>query len=406
MQLQKDKEGRIQTEIRKLPIDWEVKQLKEVADLIVPMRDKPKKFDGNIPWIRIEDLDGKFVSGSKSNQKISEETIKKMNLKPYPVGTVLCSCSGNMGICAITKSILLSNQTFIGIVPHQKYYSDYLYYYLSFNKSKLENIGTGTTIHYIPRERFEQLKLSLPPSHEQQKISSILSRIDDLIHKTDQVIEQTQRLKKGLMQKLLTKGIGHSKFKQVSVGEIPEGWEVISLSELCNIRKSNEVSSDLYIGLEHIGQGNNNLVSRGNPKDYTSNKHVFCTGDVLYGKLRPLLNKVYLAEEDGCCSTDILPLATKERILGKILVWIMSGHRFVHYADSTSSGTKMPRTNWNDIKNFKIALPPLHEQEKIVSIISNIIKKAEQDQISLSHFENLKKGLMQKLLTGQIRVKV
>ena len=71
-------------------------------------------------------------------------------------------------------------------------------------------------------------KIKIHPYHplkEQQKIASILSNVDNLIQKTDQIIEQTQRLKKGLMQRLLTKGIGHTKFKKTELGEIPEEWQ-------------------------------------------------------------------------------------------------------------------------------------------------------------------------------------
>ena len=154
--------------------------------------------------------------------------------------------------------------------------------------------------------------------------------------------------------------------------------------------------------MEHIGQGNNNLVSRGSAKDFTSNKHIFHEGDVLYGKLRPLLNKVYLAKEDGFCSTDILPLKIKRNILGEVLLWHISSDRFVQYADSTSSGTKMPRTNWNDIKEFKIALPSLKEQQKIASILSKVDELIQKTDQIIEQTQRLKKGLMQKLLTKGI----
>ena len=184
----------------KIPAGWVLKPLIEVAEVVVPMRDKPKKFSGNIPWIRIEDLEGKFVWRSKTGQHVSEETIVKMNLKPYPVGTVLCSCSGNMGICAITKSVLVSNQTFAGIIPRKDVASEYLYYLLSFKRAMLQTMGSGTTILYLSREKFERLNIPIPPNKEMHKISLILSHIDELIQKTDQIIVHTQRLKKGLMK--------------------------------------------------------------------------------------------------------------------------------------------------------------------------------------------------------------
>ena len=131
-----------ETELGFLPKDWEVDKLGNFSEMIVPQRNKPKNFNGQIPWIRIEDFQGKYIARSKSNQRVSEEIIKEMHLRPYPVGTVLCSCSGNMGICAITKEVLVSNQTFIGIIPNSNLSAEYLYYLLGFSKRKIAMLGT------------------------------------------------------------------------------------------------------------------------------------------------------------------------------------------------------------------------------------------------------------------------
>ena len=192
------------------------------------------------------------------------------------------------------------------------------------------------------------------------------------------------------------------KYKKTEVGEIPEEWNIFRLEEVCSIRKNNNPISNLYIGLEHIGQGNNQLISKGHVREFTSNKNVFLKGDVLYGKLRPLLNKVYLAEEDGYCSTDILPLVVNTKISNKILLWTLTSERFVNYADSNSSGTKMPRTNWTDMKNFLIPLGNIQEQQKIASILLNIDKLIQKIEQIVDQTQRVKKGLMQRLLTKGI----
>jgi type I restriction enzyme, S subunit len=149
---------------------------------------------------------------------------------------------------------------------------------------------------------------------------------------------------------------------------VPAGWKIATLEDVCHVRKRQDIRSDLYIGLEHIGQGNNLLISKGNSEDFKSTKNSFLKGDILYGKLRPLLNKVYLSREEGYCSTDIIPLCVKNNILAGLLLKILTERRFVSFAVSSSSGTKMPRTNWSDMKNFKLLLPPLSEQRNITSI--------------------------------------
>src|SRR4051794_7546420 len=122
---------------------WKVVHLGSVAEMMVPMRDKPPEFKGEIPWVRIEDFDGKYIEDSKTNQHVDDETVRAMGLKVYPVGTVLCSCSCSMGATAIVRKRLVSNQTFIGIVPGPKIVSDFLYYALQAHASVLQSMATG-----------------------------------------------------------------------------------------------------------------------------------------------------------------------------------------------------------------------------------------------------------------------
>jgi type I restriction enzyme S subunit len=136
------------------------------------MRDRPKEFKGSIPWIRIEDFKGKWVSCSQSGLCVNEEIIKEMNLKVHPQGTVLCSCSANLGVCAITERPLITNQTFIGIVPDPaKIDTEYLYYLMRSKASRLQTLSSGTTIAYLPRKKFEEFEVCIPPLPEQKKIA-------------------------------------------------------------------------------------------------------------------------------------------------------------------------------------------------------------------------------------------
>jgi type I restriction enzyme S subunit len=184
--------------------------------------------------------------------------------------------------------------------------------------------------------------------------------------------------------------------------KVPDNWKIYSLSDLCRVRKSNSIESELYIGLEHIGKGTNKLELRGHVNDFTSTKNVFVKGDVLYGKLRPLLNKVWLATENGYCSTDILPLIPNEKVLDVIMMYILSSSRFVAYATSKSAGTKMPRINWNDIMEFKVPLPPLEEQQGIASILAKVDDLIQKTDEIIEQTQRLKKGLMESLLTRGI----
>ena len=169
------------------PTSWCWSKLKNIcSDFIVPQRDKPKVFDGNIPWCRIEDIEGKYLKRSLSNQLVSKETIKQMNMHICPVGSVICSCSASLGIQAITTVECCTNQTFIGIAPvNSVLYNEYLFYYLKAHTKYFHEIATGTTIKYISRDKFEELPFALPPFEEQKRI---VSKIEELYSKLDEIV--------------------------------------------------------------------------------------------------------------------------------------------------------------------------------------------------------------------------
>jgi len=186
---------------------WEVNPLRRfVRQFIVPMRDKPKRFVGEIPWCRIEDFDGIYLTDSKSGQRVDAETIRLMNLKVYPTGTLLVSCSADLGRCAIVAQPLVSNQTFIGLEMDETAASSLFFYYLMTSKAEeLNNLSSGTTISYLSREQFETFPVFAPLHKEEQaEIAIILSDMDAEIATLEQRRDKTRALKQAMMQELLT----------------------------------------------------------------------------------------------------------------------------------------------------------------------------------------------------------
>ncbi|MBQ8538815.1 MAG: restriction endonuclease subunit S, partial [Ruminococcus sp.] len=159
----------------------EYRKLKEVCDnIIVPMRDRPKVFDGDIPWCRIEDKEGQFFNGSKSGLAVSKEIVKKMNLKVFPTGTVICSCSASIGSYAINTQPLITNQTFIGLVCGKEIYNKFLLYFMETQTKTLLKKATTGTIPYISRNKFEELLVPVPPLEIQSEIVRILDNFTEL----------------------------------------------------------------------------------------------------------------------------------------------------------------------------------------------------------------------------------
>ena len=162
-----------------IPAGWAWCRLKKVCcDFIVPQRDKPTKFNGCIPWCRIEDIEGKFLNGSKSNQLVTKELADSMNMHLCPKGTVICACSASIGNQAITTVDCYTNQTFIGVVCEKEaLYNEYLYYFMMSQKQNLKDLAKGTTIGYISRKKFEEYIFPLPPLAEQKRIVTKLEQL-------------------------------------------------------------------------------------------------------------------------------------------------------------------------------------------------------------------------------------
>lgn len=155
----------------------------EFSDFIVPMRDKPKEFGGNIPWTRIEDIEGKYLNGTLSNQYVTEDTVKKMNLKIIPKNSLIVSSSATFGVVAVVTQDLITNQTFIGLVPKEIETIDYWYAYFNSDEVKkyMRLQSAGSTIFYIARESFEKMPVTIPSKDEMIKIGQHFNNLDRLI---------------------------------------------------------------------------------------------------------------------------------------------------------------------------------------------------------------------------------
>ena len=168
--------------------------------------------------------------------------------------------------------------------------------------------------------------LPVPPLHEQQAIAAALSDVDVLIASLDTLIAKKRAIKQGAMQELLTgkrrllEFTQEKEYKKTEVGIIPTEWKVSLFGEVVSIRNEKfdpiKTSSSFFcVELEHIGQGNGELIGGTKAGVTSSIKNRFQKGDVLFGKLRAYLRKYWLADRDGVCSTEIWPLIANKASL-------------------------------------------------------------------------------------------
>ena len=159
--------------------------------------------------------------------------------------------------------------------------------------------------------------------------------------------------------------------------ELPDGWSVCCLGELCdygnctNIDTADIADSAWILDLEDIEKDSGIVLQkvRQGERNAGSTKHRFHKGQVLYSKLRPYLNKVVLADEDGYCTSEILPLEFDRNILPQYARYFLMSPTFLRYANKCSYGVKMPRLGTTDGKKAIIPVPPVKEQKRIVMAI-------------------------------------
>ena len=362
-----------------IPVHWDLEPLGINANLMVPMRDKPTEFDGQVPWIRIEDFEGKFIADSRTGQRVSENTIKNMNLRVYPVGTVLCSCSCSMGATAIVTSPLISNQTFIGIIPSRKLLPDYIYYLMQVAKDHLDSIATGSIQQYLSRNDFSRLRIPIFPVQEQRAITDFLdreaTRLDELIAKKQRLIELLQEQRTALITHTVTKGLTPDAPKKYGgvewLGEIPTHWEVNRLKwgvSLINDKVENGETDTIYLGLENVESWTGRIIESDFRPEQEGASNSFRKDDVLFGKLRPYLAKAVHAQYHGICTSELMVLRP-QKYYPRYLFYYMLSRSTVNIIDSSTYGVKMPRANWQFIGNLPTPLPPLREQQVIARFL-------------------------------------
>jgi type I restriction enzyme, S subunit len=162
---------------------------------------------------------------------------------------------------------------------------------------------------------------------------------------------------------------------------LPEGWTWTTIGAAAVLSKEKvdprEVPDCPYLGLEHVEAHTGRIIGRGSAKDVKSTKSSFSAGDVLYGKLRPYLNKVARPDFDGICSTDFLVFGSSPVLDNQFFAEFLSRPEFVSLAHQASSGVELPRVGWKSMAGFPMPLPPLAEQTRIADCLGCVQNRCQ-----------------------------
>lgn len=172
-----------------------------VTDCMVPGRDKPKSFTGEIPWITINDLNiNGYTNKSKLGLGLTIDEVKEVNRKCIPQGSVLMSCVGNLGLCSIASVDVVINQQLHSYQCNKLINNLYLMYYLSFKNIYMNKIASSTTVLYMNKNACNNIPVLLPPIELQISFAKYLNQINKLKSDVQKSIDETQLLMDSLMQ--------------------------------------------------------------------------------------------------------------------------------------------------------------------------------------------------------------
>lgn len=391
------REGYKMTELGEIPEEWEVKQLGDVAEIIMgqsPTGDSYNDLGEGIPL-----LNGP-TEFTKKYPIPKQWTTKPTKLCAF--GDILfCVRGSSTGRMNISNGRYCIGRGLASIKGRNNMAcTSFVFQTLNFQLNSILNESAGSTFPNITGDNLRKLSIIKSPLKEQQKIADILSTVDEQIENTESLIDKTKELKKGLMQRLFTKGIGHTEFKETDVGVIPKEWEVKSLGKICKfsqgvqvaINEQVEEKKDEYVRFLRIvdyTQGSNEIrYIRNTEEKYCVNSDDIAM--VRYGATAGFVGSGL----SGVIANNMFKISPQEGILEKSYLFnFLKQDNIYSQLNNGTGASAMPAINFGMVSKILVPLPNQKEQIKISNILASVNEEIDQYQTQKQNLQNLKQSL-------------
>lgn len=302
------------------------------------------------------------------------------------------------------------------IFKNIKIYTRYFFYNFQtpYIKSQIENAVVGGTIPTIAQGKINNFFFIIPPVPEQRIIADFLddkcAEIDGLLADLEAEVKTLAEYKKSIIAETVTRGLNpNAPTKQSGIPwaeTIPAHWEMFRLRFVVQIVSDYKNSSSIKVGLENIESWTGKYIP--SETEFEGNGNYFGNNDILFGKLRPYLAKVYLAEFEGQAIGDFLVFRTKECAVPKYVKYFLLNPLVIGLINSFTYGAKMPRANWQDISKVFMPIPPIEEQEAIAAYLDEKCAAIDQSiadkQTQIETLKAYKSSLIYEYVTGKKQV--
>jgi type I restriction enzyme S subunit len=416
-----------ETPIGRIPRDWRVRRLHDLfgVETGTTPSTRQKEFweGGTVNWITPTDLSklGGNIRIKSSERKITEKALKETNLTLLPRGSIIISTRAPVGYVAILEDSATFNQGCKGLISKNssEVLPEFYCYYLLSKRHTLQNLSGGSTFKELSKDGLERFNVPHLRYNEQKAVAGVLSAVDLAVAKAGEVIAKTERLKKGLMQELLTKGIGHKEYKQTPLGRIPKTWEVATYEEV-----TNRITYGFTNPMPHVDTGHYIITARNitdGKIDYstatitsTEAYSRFLTdksrpkkGDVLLSKDGTVGRSAVVDRDEICVNQSVAVLIPKTDLVQPAFLSLsLESPMTQNLIRLNSAQTTIAHIAITKLAKIRFGLPPIPEQERIVKVITCVDRKLQLEKKQGEALSRVKQGLMNLLLTGKVRVKV
>lgn len=406
-----------------IPEDWEICKFGEIIIFSQYGLSKYISNNGNYPIFKMNNFkDGKIIDENLDKVRISNEEFKEFKLNKRELlfnRTNSYELVGKTGIFDLDGNYVFASYLVRFRIDESKADPYFVNYFLNSDsiQKRLKAIATKgvSQVNINPSNLKNWLKIPLPPLPEQKKIAEILSTWDEAIDKTRALIAAKEKLKKALMQQLLTgkrrfkEFENNSEFKQSKIGKIPKNWELKKAKEIFEtVSIKNIENEELLAVTQNTGVIPRRLLDGRvmMPEGSTKSYKLVEPGDFVIS-LRTFQGGIEFSEFRGIVSPAYTVLKPKIPVIKPFFKYYFKSSEFISRLAMAIIGIRDGKqVSVPDFMLMKLRFPPLNEQKKISSVLENAEKEIDLLNKKLDALQRQKKGLMQVLLTGKVRVKV
>ena len=392
--------------------------IEEATERIIDYRGKtPPKTDSGIRLVtakvvksgQIHDDPAEFIAADFYDEWMRRGLPKKLD--------VLLTTEAPLGEVAILRHdarIALAQRIILLRANPELLDPLFLFYALqsNFGQGELRARASGTTVLGIKQSELRKVRIPVCPLPIQRRIAGILSAYDELIENSQRRIKILESMARALYREWFVhfRFPGHESVPRVlsPQGEIPEGWEVKKLGDLCELRKDpyREAHHSELPLLDMARMPSRSLApsDTGLPSDLTTSRILFQAGDTLFGAIRCYLHKVVAAHYSGVTNTSVLVLRPRSESFRALVAIIASDSDTIRWAEKQSTGTKMPVINWGIFQGMAAPIPSRAVAQAFEEVAGPMLDEIGVLATQVQTLRRTRDLLLPRLLSGQIDV--